>query len=183
MGKRYHPSWCTVLLDHYIDFIQILHVYAGFVKFVGSACQQYSNSQEGDGFSWDSRVADSCNSLGPGTQPITEFPCHALALFMALFCWAILFWRASVTVATPGAVLTKPDTAALKAELVRVSTLVARRPRMVQVSIRRLVQVIMIERFPSSWSTLLRLPNSWLVFDVDLQEVGRVAITLPLLSS
>ena len=77
----------------------------------------------------------------------------------------------------------KPDRAALKAVLVSVSTLVASRPRMVQVSIRRFAQVIMIERFPSSWSTSLRLLYSPLVFDEDLREVGRIAVTLPLLSS
>jgi hypothetical protein len=42
--------------------------------------------------------------------------------------------------------------------------------------------VIMIEHFPSSWSTSLRLPCSALVFDKDLREVGYIAITLTLLS-
>lgn len=45
---------------------------------------------------------------------------------------------------TPRAVLMKPEIAALKAVLVRMSTLVASRLRIVQVSSRRLVQVIMV---------------------------------------
>ena len=68
----------------------------------------------------------------------------------------------------PVAVARAPDSAALKAALVRVSILVASSPRRVQVSSRRFVQLIMIMCFPSSLSTSLKLPYSALVFDEDL---------------
>ena len=54
-----------------------------------------------------------------------------------------------MTVAIPKAVLITPDIAALKTVLANVSTLVASRPRRVQVSSRRFVQVIIVVCFPS----------------------------------
>ena len=89
---------------------------------------------------------------------VSRFPnflVAALRFLMALSCVAILLFRASVTVATPRAVVINPDTAALKTALVRVSILVASRPSMVQVSSRRFVQVIMIDRFPSFGTVVL----------------------------
>lgn len=59
------------------------------------------------------------------------------------------------TVRMPVAVARAPERAALKAVLVRVSILVASSPSMVQVSSRRLVQVIMIDRFPSFGTVVL----------------------------
>ena len=54
-----------------------------------------------------------------------------------------------MTFATPWVVLMNPDIAALNAVLVRVRTLVASRPRMMQVRSRRLVQAVMTFCFPS----------------------------------
>ena len=89
---------------------------------------------------------------------VSRFPnflVAALRFLMALSCVAILLFRASVTVATPRAVVINPDTAALKAVLVRVSILVASSPKRVQVSSRRFVQVIILGCFPSSGAVVL----------------------------
>ena len=73
--------------------------------------------------------------------------------FLMVASWeAILEWCILDTVRTPVAVARAPDKAALKAMLESVSTYLASRPRMVQVSSRRFVKVIMTDCFPFSSS-------------------------------
>ena len=86
------------------------------------------------------------------------------------------------TVRMPSAVPISPDTAALKAVLVKARILVVIRARKLAVSSRHFVQVIMIECFPSFWSTSLRLVYPELVFDKDLREAGHMMVSLESLS-